>query len=160
MNRSTCAHRNSVHRALLAPGEGTSSQDMKNPGSIREFYKLSMTLNPASEYPDPISDEAAGREIYTVSRLNREARALLANHFLSIWVDGEISNLACPSSGHLYFMLQPARLFDPGEWSSPCLIALLQHRSMRFTSFSTSYPAAIGGKLQNRSVLQRVNKLI
>ncbi|MGH8556357.1 MAG: exodeoxyribonuclease VII large subunit [Methylococcales bacterium] len=65
-----------------------------------------MTLNPASEYPDPISDEAAGREIYTVSRLNREARALLANHFLSIWVDGEISNLACPSSGHLYFTLK------------------------------------------------------
>ncbi|MGH8558694.1 MAG: hypothetical protein ACRESZ_14810, partial [Methylococcales bacterium] len=62
--------------------------------------------------------------------------------------------------GYRLFTLQPARLFDPGEWSSPCLIALLQHRSMRFTSFSTSYPAAIGGKLQNRSVLQRVNKLI
>ncbi len=65
-----------------------------------------MTLNPANEYPDATLDAAGGREIYTVSRLNREARALLAGHFLSIWVDGEISNLACPSSGHLYFTLK------------------------------------------------------
>ncbi|MGH8547885.1 MAG: exodeoxyribonuclease VII large subunit [Methylococcales bacterium] len=59
-----------------------------------------------SELPDPDAFEAERREIYTVARLNREVRALLAKHFLSIWVEGEISNLASPSSGHLYFTLK------------------------------------------------------
>ena len=48
------------------------------------------------------------REIYTVSTLNRETKTLLASHFLSIWVEGEISNLANPSSGHIYFTLKDA----------------------------------------------------
>jgi exodeoxyribonuclease VII large subunit len=59
-----------------------------------------------SDYPNLKSEGSDGREIYTVTRLNQEARALLADHFLSIWVEGEISNLACPSSGHLYFTLK------------------------------------------------------
>jgi exodeoxyribonuclease VII large subunit len=48
------------------------------------------------------------RDIYTVTRLNREARALLENQFLTIWLEGEISNLARPGSGHLYFSLKDA----------------------------------------------------
>lgn len=46
------------------------------------------------------------RDIYTVSRLNREARALLEISFPLLWVEGEISNLSRPSSGHLYFSLK------------------------------------------------------
>jgi len=46
------------------------------------------------------------REIYTVSRLNREARAVLEGNFPLLWVEGEISNLARPRSGHLYFSLK------------------------------------------------------
>jgi exodeoxyribonuclease VII large subunit len=46
------------------------------------------------------------REIYTVSRLNREARAVLEGNFPLIWVEGEISNLARPRSGHIYFSLK------------------------------------------------------
>lgn len=65
-----------------------------------------MTLIPTGEYRDSTNDATVRREVYTVSRLNREARALLAKHFFSIWVDAEISNLACPSSGHLYFTLK------------------------------------------------------
>ena len=49
---------------------------------------------------------AALREIYTVSRLNREARALLERSFPPLWIEGEISNLARPSSGHVYFCLK------------------------------------------------------
>ncbi len=48
------------------------------------------------------------RETYTVSRLNREARALLEGGFPPIWVEGEVSNLARPSSGHVYFVLKDA----------------------------------------------------
>ncbi|TAN47674.1 MAG: exodeoxyribonuclease VII large subunit [Methylococcaceae bacterium] len=48
------------------------------------------------------------RIIYSVSRLNRAAKLLLAEHFEVVWVEGEISNLAAPSSGHLYFTLKDA----------------------------------------------------
>jgi exodeoxyribonuclease VII large subunit len=46
--------------------------------------------------------------IYTVSELNRETGILLNEHFLSIFVEGEISNLSIPSSGHCYFTLKDA----------------------------------------------------
>lgn len=46
------------------------------------------------------------RDIYTVSRLNREVRAVLEGSFPLLWVEGEISNLARPSSGHIYFSLK------------------------------------------------------
>jgi exodeoxyribonuclease VII large subunit len=46
------------------------------------------------------------REIYSVSRLNREARALLEGNFPLLWLEGEISNLTRPRSGHLYFTLK------------------------------------------------------
>lgn len=46
--------------------------------------------------------------IYTVSELNRETALLLNDHFLSILVEGEISNLSIPASGHCYFTLKDA----------------------------------------------------
>lgn len=46
------------------------------------------------------------RDIYSVTRLNREARAVLEGSFPAIWVQGEISNLARPASGHMYFSLK------------------------------------------------------
>jgi exodeoxyribonuclease VII large subunit len=42
----------------------------------------------------------------TVSQLNRQARTLLESHFDFVWVSGEISNFAAPSSGHWYFSLK------------------------------------------------------
>lgn len=59
----------------------------------------------------PISDlltleNTPRREVYTVSRLNREVRALLDRQFPLLWVEGEISNLSRPGSGHLYFTLK------------------------------------------------------
>lgn len=45
-------------------------------------------------------------DIYSVTRLNREARAVLEGSFPVIWVQGEISNLAQPASGHIYFSLK------------------------------------------------------
>lgn len=46
------------------------------------------------------------RDVYTVSRLTRETRALLENAFPLIWIEGEISNFASPASGHWYFSLK------------------------------------------------------
>ena len=49
---------------------------------------------------------AARRDIYTVSRLNREARGLLEAGLPSLWITGELSNLSRPASGHWYFTLK------------------------------------------------------
>ncbi|HEC20861.1 MAG TPA: exodeoxyribonuclease VII large subunit [Gammaproteobacteria bacterium] len=46
------------------------------------------------------------RSIYSVSALNHAARDLLESEFPLIWVEGEISNLARPASGHIYFSLK------------------------------------------------------
>ena len=48
----------------------------------------------------------APREVYTVSSLNREARRLVEDRLGIVWVEGEISNLARPSSGHLYWSMK------------------------------------------------------
>jgi exodeoxyribonuclease VII large subunit len=43
------------------------------------------------------------------SQLNRQVRSLLESHFDFVWVEGEISNFARPSSGHWYFTLKDER---------------------------------------------------
>ncbi len=43
---------------------------------------------------------------YSVSTLNQRVRLALEADFSDIWVEGEISNLARPASGHLYFSLK------------------------------------------------------
>lgn len=44
--------------------------------------------------------------LLTVSALTRQIRSTLEQNFSSLWVEGEISNLRCPSSGHRYFTLK------------------------------------------------------
>lgn len=46
------------------------------------------------------------RQIYTVSQLNSAVRLLLEENIEAAWIAGEISNLAQPSSGHIYFSLK------------------------------------------------------
>ena len=46
------------------------------------------------------------RKILSVSQLNREARFILEKNFSTLWVEGEISNLSRPASGHIYFTLK------------------------------------------------------
>jgi exodeoxyribonuclease VII large subunit len=46
------------------------------------------------------------RDIWSVSRLNGEIRSVLEGSFPLLWVEGEISNLATPRSGHSYFSLK------------------------------------------------------
>src|SRR5262245_36384851 len=58
--------------------------------------------------PPHASVMTATRNILTVSLLNEQVRDLLEGSFPNLWVEGEISNLAQPSSGHLYFTLKDA----------------------------------------------------
>jgi exodeoxyribonuclease VII large subunit len=47
-----------------------------------------------------------GDEIISVGQLNQQAKKLLENQFRDVSVLGEISNMARPSSGHIYFTLK------------------------------------------------------
>lgn len=55
---------------------------------------------------DPFERLGLDRDVLTVSQLNGRARVLLEDVFRSVWVEGEISNLARPASGHMYFTLK------------------------------------------------------
>src|SRR5512145_539565 len=54
----------------------------------------------------PIPSLPAVRRVHTVSEVNALARDLLESSFADLWVEGEISNLRSPGSGHLYFTLK------------------------------------------------------
>lgn len=54
----------------------------------------------------PFSAPTPTRTVLTVYQLNYTARQLLENHFQLVWIAGEISNLALPRSGHIYFTLK------------------------------------------------------
>lgn len=53
-----------------------------------------------------MTDTAHPDEVFSVSRLNAAARELLEGGFPLIWVEGELSNLSRPASGHMYFTLK------------------------------------------------------
>src|SRR3982750_542963 len=70
-------------------------------------------IAPASDNP-PVSfnfdpPEPRQREVYTVSRLNKEVRLLLESGLPVLWLEGELSNFAAPASGHWYFSLKDAQ---------------------------------------------------
>ncbi|MBP7792198.1 MAG: exodeoxyribonuclease VII large subunit [Candidatus Goldbacteria bacterium] len=44
----------------------------------------------------------------TVTEINLLIRNLLEENFEKVWIKGEISNLSCPASGHIYFTLKDA----------------------------------------------------
>ena len=49
------------------------------------------------------------KEILTVSALNDRIKAMLEEGFALVWVEGEVSNLRRPASGHVYFTLKDAK---------------------------------------------------
>jgi exodeoxyribonuclease VII large subunit len=60
------------------------------------------------EYQPAVPAPTSVREVYSISRLNREARVLLEGSFPPLWIEGEVSNLSRPASGHVYFCLKDA----------------------------------------------------
>ncbi|HEY5807529.1 MAG TPA: exodeoxyribonuclease VII large subunit, partial [Povalibacter sp.] len=56
--------------------------------------------------PDLFTPVQPERDVYTPTRLNHEARMLLERGFHVLWIEGEISNLSRPSSGHWYFSIK------------------------------------------------------
>ncbi|WP_218813869.1 exodeoxyribonuclease VII large subunit [Rickettsiella endosymbiont of Dermanyssus gallinae] len=62
-----------------------------------------MTINLSERKKSALSSEDV---IYSISELNQMVQDLLEDAFLPLWIEGEISNFACPSSGHWYFSLK------------------------------------------------------
>ncbi|MFO7910511.1 MAG: exodeoxyribonuclease VII large subunit, partial [Halomonas sp.] len=46
------------------------------------------------------------QDALTVSQLNQRARQSLEQGIGEVWVEGELSNVSRPASGHLYFTLK------------------------------------------------------
>ena len=46
------------------------------------------------------------RPVLTVSQLTSMVKGILEENFALVWVEGEVSNLRTPSSGHIYFTLK------------------------------------------------------
>jgi len=78
--------------------------------------------------PTPTADSQVplDADVWSVSKLNSAARALLEDHFPSLWVTGEISNLARPGSGHIYFSMKDDRA------EIRCAMFRGQNRNLRF----------------------------
>ncbi len=63
------------------------------------------------------------RSILKVSELNAEVALLLQSGFPLLWVEGEISNLSRPASGHLYFSLKDSK--------AQVRCAMFKHKNLR-----------------------------
>lgn len=49
------------------------------------------------------------RNVYSVSQLTDQIKALLEDEYSMVWISGEISNLRVPPSGHAYFTLKDSK---------------------------------------------------
>ncbi|HTH67471.1 MAG TPA: exodeoxyribonuclease VII large subunit [Rhodanobacter sp.] len=72
------------------------------------------------------SDNATPRHVLTPTSLNRLVRDLLGDALPQVWIEGELSNVAKPASGHLYFTLK-----DSGA-QVRCAMFKLKASALRF----------------------------
>ena len=90
------------------------------------------------------------KEILSVSALNDRIKALLEEGFALVWVEGEVSNLRRPASGHIYFTLKDAKSqiravifrnpFAQRGWSRPAGFAIEEGMSVVCRARLTVYP--------------------
>ncbi len=75
-----------------------------------------------SEISNSLTDQHRN-DLLSVSSLNRLARSLLEGHFPAVLVEGEISNMAMPRSGHWYLTLK--------DENSQIRCAMFRNRNLR-----------------------------
>ncbi|MBF0253073.1 MAG: exodeoxyribonuclease VII large subunit [Candidatus Omnitrophica bacterium] len=64
--------------------------------------------------------------VYTVTEITREIKGMLEETYSGIWVEGEVSNLSKPASGHIYFSIKD-------EFSSlKCVIFKSYSKNVKF----------------------------
>ncbi len=90
------------------------------------------------------------RDILSVSALNERIKAFLEEGFSLVWVEGEVSNLHRPASGHIYFTLKDAKCqiravifrnpYAQRGWTRPAGFALEEGMSIVCRARLTVYP--------------------
>ena len=80
------------------PNSPAAKRAQRSAGAVTTSNQTS----PSAASP-PVNND---KNVLSVSQLNREARLLLENGLPNICVEGEVSNLARPASGHWYFTLK------------------------------------------------------
>ena len=76
---------------------------------VGDRWQLMRTFGTPVIYTSAVHDtsrQIVAEAAITVSELNRQSRMLLERGMARVWVQGEISNLARPASGHFYFSLK------------------------------------------------------
>lgn len=73
-----------------------------------------------------MNKERINQAIISVSELNRLVKGELESKFPNIWIEGELSNLAQPGSGHIYFTLKDEQA------QVRCAMFRLQNRLLSF----------------------------
>jgi exodeoxyribonuclease VII large subunit len=99
--------------ALEQPAPEQQARENAGAGQF-DLFGLREAQPPAPAAPAPAQGAAPARaaapaperRVYTVGALTREVKALLEARFPDVLVEGELSNLRKPSSGHLYFTLK------------------------------------------------------
>ena len=76
------------------------------PGARPHPYNRRVNFPLFPDGPDRGPAAPRERDVYSVSRLNKEVRLLLESGMPLLWLEGELSNLAMPASGHWYFSLK------------------------------------------------------
>ena len=85
-------------RIAELPGEFEPRSLLRDPAAGKSAGVPSTGRHAAGRFaPTTVS----GAKILSVSGLNREARRIVETGLGTVWVEGKISNLSRPSSGHL-----------------------------------------------------------
>ena len=87
---------------LKKPGIETGADS----GEIVSYQHKHHIVMPYRYDPMGYEPKTEERKVLSVSDLNRQAKRLLEVSFPSIWIEGELSNVARPRSGHWYFTLK------------------------------------------------------
>src|SRR5690606_29483109 len=77
-------------------------------GSIRVAGSLVAPVEPGHRPGMMAMGDTDARQILTPTALNRLERQVLDDTMPTVWVEGELSNVARPASGHVYFTLKDA----------------------------------------------------
>ncbi|MBT4259274.1 MAG: exodeoxyribonuclease VII large subunit, partial [Nitrospina sp.] len=78
---------------------------IRNKQSLLSKPKKSLITEESAEISNHLEAEnpSGQTQVYSVSGLTRDIRAILEAAFDSVWVEGEISNFKTVASGHSYF---------------------------------------------------------
>jgi len=93
--------RRKFRRGLFDPGVGDGQLSFPEPPEEKGAESDGASRTPAGD-----AAAAAGRKVYSVGEITTLVKGTIERTFGPLWIEGEISNLSRPPSGHRYFTLK------------------------------------------------------